>query len=298
MMPGTFKKTLCAGICALCLILFSLGALRSQEIDDSPSFRVHLRMDRFSFNDDEAIKLQVCVQNNAFRREYYKSYDMDYITFQPVVYNSAGREAEILVPHRLANISTDEAVKGRDPRIIALGRNEIMTHVIDLRKIYKLDGHDEYRVKVFFVPDPGKQYAVPGDNILRFKVSRSDVFTAWGKGPIREPRRDRTEFSISPREVVMLFLTAEKERNWENHLKYIRMDGYINSFPNYGKLYNAADDSEKLKIEDEFINFLKSDRGDYIIDFSVDRENIVQGKGIAYVDSHVQQVRSALQLQV
>jgi hypothetical protein len=288
MIMRSHRTVIAAVISALVLLMGSWNAALTQEIDDRPAYRVFLRMEKYSFDDDDAVKLHVCVQNSMFKREYFKVYDKDYVTFQPVVYASSGREAEILVPHRLKHAKNEEILKNLEPRMIHLARNETMTHTIDLRKIYKLDAKGEYRVRVFFVPDPDKDYAIPSANVLRFKIARSDVYaTNWLYGPIRERGPRQGGFSVSPREVVMLFLAAEKEKSWDNYLKYVKLDSYINSYPNFGKLYNGSDDVEKLKIEDEFVNFLKGDRGDYIIDFSVDRENIVGGKGLAYVDSHV-----------
>jgi hypothetical protein len=282
------KTVIAAGISVLFLLMGSWNPGITQEIDDRPAYKVYLHMERYSFDDNDAVKLHVCVKNSKFRHEYFKVFDKDYVTFQPVVYNSQGREAEILVPHRLKNAKNSEVLKDMAPRVISLARNETITHTIDLRKIYKLDAQGEYRVRVYFVPDPDRDFSQPSDNTLRFKITRSDVYaTNWLHGPIREKGPRQGKFSVSPREVVMLFLSAEKERNWDNYLKYIRLENYINSYPNFGKLYNGSDDAEKLKVEDDFVRFLKSDRSDYIIDFNVDRENIVEGKDIAYVDSRV-----------
>ncbi|MBP7584384.1 MAG: hypothetical protein KBA61_10145 [Spirochaetes bacterium] len=282
-----------AGISVLFLLMGPRNPGISQEIDERPAYRVHLHMERYSFDDDDPVKLHICVKNSRFRHEYFKVYDREYVTFQPVVYNSQGREAEILVPHRLKGAKKEEILKNQDPRVISLARNETMTHTVDLRNMYRLDAPGEYRVRVYFVPDPERDFSLPSENTLRFKISRRDIYAKnWLQGPIREKGPRQGSFSISPREVVTLFLTAEKERNWDNYLKYLRLESFINSYPNFGKLYNGSDDVEKLKVEDDFIKFLKSERGDYIIDFSVDRENLVEGKDIAYVDSRVKRYGS------
>ena len=44
--------------------------------------------------------------------------------------------------------------------------------------------------------------------------------------------------------------------NWYNYLKYIRIDRFINAYSDFVKIYNRADDTEKLKIERDFIIFL------------------------------------------
>lgn len=276
------------------IVLLVLGILcvghplRPQEVDERPAFRVQVFMDRYAYDGDGPIKLHIKVLNSAFRQEFFKVADVEYMTFQPVVYAPGGREAEILVPHRLKNVSKEEVLKNIIPRTIILSRNETFTHTVDLKKLYRIETPGEYRIRAYFVPNPDSDFAIPSENVVRFKIVRPVDYASHSLyGPVREKRHDPARFSLSPREVVLLFLTAEKEKKWDNYFKYVKLESYIQSFPEFGKLYNTSDDVEKLKIEEEFITFIKRSREDYITDFSVARESLVDGDRIAYVDSNV-----------
>lgn len=269
-------------------ILCAGHPLLPQEVDERPAFRVQIFMDRYAYDGDGPVKLHIKVLNNAFRQEIFKVADVEYLTFQPVVYAPGGREAEILVAHRLKKVGKHEVLKNIVPRTIMLSHNETFTYTVDLKKLYKLEALGEYRVRAYFMPDPENDLAIPSENVIRFKMVRPADFASHSLyGPIREKRHDPARFSLSPREVVLLLLTAEKEKKWDNYFKYVKLESYIQSFPEFGKLYNNSDDVEKLKIEEDFVTFIKRSREDYITGFSVAKESRIEGDRIAYVDSNV-----------
>jgi hypothetical protein len=276
-------------VLAGCAVLISAIPAAPQEIDDRSGLRMYIRMDRFIFNEDDNINLDIVVKNTLFKKDSFKIYDKVYTTFQPVVYTSDGREADIAVPHRLMNRDIKDVVASTVPRVIELAPSETITRRIDLKKLYNLKEGGEYRVKVYFFPDVLEEGIVPSENTLRFKITRSEQYYADGRSGIQEIRSgiDHGRFSVSPREVVLLFLNAEKEQDWRCYFKFMKIENYINAFPNYGKLYNNSDDVEKLKIVERFVNFLKSERADYLIDFQVKKQSIVKGKDIAYVNARV-----------
>lgn len=286
MIKNTHKKAM---IWLTALGILSAGSpLIPQEIDDRPAFRVQVFMDRYAYDGDGPVKLHIKVFNNAFRQELFKVADVEYLTFQPVVYAPGGREAEILVSHRLKKVGKDEVLKNIIPRTIILSRNETFMYTVDLKKLYKIEAMGEYRVRAYFMPHPELDFAIPSENIVRFKIVRpADYASNSLYGPIREKQHDPARFSLSPREVVLLFLTAEKEKKWDNYFKYVKLESYIQSFPEFGKLYNNSDDVEKLKIEEEFVTFIKRGREDYITSFNVAKESRIEGDRIAYVDSNV-----------
>ena len=271
------------------IVLLSAVSVISQEVDDSSGLRMYIRMDRFSFSEDDRITLDIVVKNTLFKKDSFKIYDKIYTTFQPVVYTSDGREADIAVPHRLMNRDIKEVVGNTVPRTIELAPSETITRRVDLKKMYNLKEGGEYRVKVYFFPDVLGEGIVPSENTLRFKIVPSQQYYADGRSGIQEIRSGiaHRRFSVSPREVVLLFLNAEKEQDWSSYFKFMKIENYINAFPNYGKLYNNSDDVERLKVVDRFVNFLKSERTDYIIDFQVKKQSIVKGKDIAYVNARV-----------
>ncbi|MCX7679235.1 MAG: hypothetical protein N2316_08435 [Spirochaetes bacterium] len=283
------KKRIIVWLSVLALIFVSQRLLLfSQQIDERPAFRVQIFMDRYAYDGDGPIKLHIRVFNSAFRQEFFKVADVDYVTFQPIVYGPDGKEAQILVAHRLKKTKKEEVLKNIVPRSIILARNESFTYTVDLKKLYHIEKLGEYRVRAYFLPHPEQDFAIPSENVVRFKLVRPvDYASSSLYGPIREKRVDPSRFSLSPREVVLLFLTAEKEKRWEDYFKYVKLESFIQSFPDFGKLYNVSDDVEKLKVEQDFITFIKKGREDYITGFRVGQESIIEGSRIAYVESTV-----------
>ena len=249
------------------------------EIDyaDSEKFRVLIYFDKFTFYHDDPVNLKIQIKNNSFKKEKITIYDSLYTTFQPVVYDMNAREAEIIVPYKLMNKQIDDIVKQAVSRKIILSPNESIIHTINLKEIYSLQSKRKYRVKCFFFPDAVMAKAIPGESVLIFKII--DSISTVKKSGI-----ERMRIGITPSEIIYLFLQAEKSKNWDNYIKYLKLNRYINAFPNFVKTYNSADEKEKLKVEEDFIKFLSKDRNDYILDFNVINENIVKNKKIAYVN--------------
>ncbi len=240
-------------------------------------FVLVIQMDRSSFAEDEPVALNLIIKNTSDQKEHFVSYDVSYTTYQPVVYDAQGREAAITVPYRLMNRSVEEVIRDLYPRAIELLPNETLTHTVNLRNLYDLRTGSEYRVRGFFLPDMQNPSALPSSNILSFKIVRAP-------GLVKKSGVVRQERGVSPSEVVLLALTAEKNETWDRLYKYIKAESFINAFPDYVRLYNAADDIEKLKILEDFAKFLARHRDDYIRDFSVTDEVFLPGKNIAYVD--------------
>lgn len=248
--------------------------------ENTRDFRVIIHMERYTFYSDEVVELKMQIKNNSYRKLHLYVYDDLYTTFQPVVYDMNGREADNIVPYKLMNKNIYDILKLREPRIIPLSPNETFIHSINLKEIYKLDIEKEYRVRGFFFPNANTPAALSGENVLTFRILETEK-------PIQKSGIKRIKHNISPSEIVYLFLNSEKDRNWENHLKYIKIRSYINSFSDFVKRYNNSDDTEKLKVEEDFIKFLSRERGDYILDFKIVEENLLKDRNIAYVDAIV-----------
>ena len=249
---------------------------------DNPKsvFRVFLQMDRLSFEDNETVNLNMCIKNNSKRNKSFKVYDFGYTTFQPVVYDISGREAEIIVSYRLMNRDITDVVKRCKYRVIELSPDETIIHSVNLKNIYNLKIGVEYRVRGFFSPDVKSLQAIPSENQLTFKIVKS-------RGFVKKSGIERMSRSISPSEIVLLVLTAEKNRDWDNFYKYIKLESYINAFSNYVRIYNEADGKKRLKIIDDFIKFLSRRRSDYIVNFKILEESVLKERNIAYVDAEV-----------
>lgn len=266
-------------------MIMAIAAMISPELypmesEVSSPFTLSLKMDRFMFTEDDPVILNMIIKNNSSSKESFVIYDSLYTTYQPVVYNTLGREAEITVPYRLMNKRVDEVIKDNNPRIIELMPNEKFVYMINLKKIYNLELNTEYRVKGYFMSDIKNTASIASENAISFKITRSTSL-------VRRSGVKRVTRDISPSEVVMLALTAEKNGNWNNFLKYIKIESFINAYPEYVRLYNNADEIEKLKIIEEFVTFLSRNRTDYIREFNVMEETLLPDKNISYVDAAV-----------
>ncbi len=271
------------------LNFFPVHIFAYNDIKDNSSFQVFLYMEKYTFNFNESILLHINIKNKSGIKKSFKIYDTDYTSFRPVVYDMNGREADTLVDYRLKNKTAVEAIKDSNSRIIELSHNETFCHSIDLKNIYKIEPEKEYRLKALFFQDAENQTAIISDNQLNFKTLR-DLNVTSNSGISRILKFSSPSRGLSPFEVVLLFLRAEKDRNWDNYFKYIDIDKFIKAYPDYVKIYNQAikknDIEQKEKIVIEFVNFLKEERSDYILSYEVQNE-LKSSQSISYVDAFV-----------
>ncbi len=264
-------------------------AFAQNETGTGISFEVCLYMEKYTFTDNEPMLLYINIRNKSGLKKSFKIYDADYTSFRPVVYDMNGREAETSVEYRLKNKSVSEVIKKSGSRIIELSGNEIFTYTIDLAGIYRIIPEKEYRVKAFFSPNADNESAALSSNQLKFNIVKRSGGAAES-GISRIAKFSSPARSLSPFEVVMLFLKAEKDRNWENYFKYLDIDKYIKAYPDYVKIYNQAirinDIERKEKIILEFVNFLKAQRSDYIINYEVHSE-LKGSESSSYVEAIV-----------
>src|SRR4030042_5869901 len=96
--------------------------------------QVHLRMDKKTFYSEEAVILQVCVKNISERKNYFQVYDASagesalYITFQPLVFDMSGREAETRVPYKVENRDISGLIKVLEKRRVERAQGGILHH--------------------------------------------------------------------------------------------------------------------------------------------------------------------------
>jgi len=256
--------------------------------DGEPAFRVHIRMDRFTFFSDEPVVLHLHVTNNAAGRVSFRAFDELYSTYRPVVYDMNGREAETTVPYRLMNKRLGDILSAHTPRTVELDAGESFVYTIDLRRLYSLPENRSFRVKGFFFPDAANPAAVPGENTIQFRVVREHS-AAKKSGVDRLPR------GIAPAEIVTLMLQAEKAGRWQTMMKYIKVDSFIAAFPEFSNNYSRADEREKLILEEDFIRFLSKRRSDYILDFTILNESIREQTS-AFVDVRIERFGPRLPL--
>ncbi len=245
--------------------------------------RVHLRMDKKIYYSDEEITLHVYIKNNSGKKNYFEVYDSlenessNYTTFQPLVFDMAGREAEITVPYKIERRDIKDLVRGLEKRMVELAPGESFVHAINVKDLFNLNLNTNYRIQSIFYPSFEENTVLKSDNELTFKIIEPKRYN-------KPSEVDAIERTISPKEVILLTLKAEKDRDWDTWIKYINVEKYINAFPEFVQKYIRADFEEKTQVEKEFIRFVTRDRDDYLVNYSVIRESVEKDRKIAYVD--------------
>lgn len=278
----SFRKLMIINLLFSAFFLYIPAGLTETNIALS-NYSIVLDLKKLSFNDNEPVILNISVINKTDKTQLVNMYDSIYTTFQPIVFDNGGKEAELLVDYRLRNEKMNDIISKLKPRVIELANNEIFTYAVDLKKIYNLNNAQEYRVKAFFYPEAGNSLRILSDNELRFDIFNTTVKTVYDE-KIKEIR------DVSPSEVIVLMLNAEKECNWENYFKYIKLDSIIRAYPDYVRIYNNADDIKKQTILNDFKNYLKQKRSDYILEYKITNELVFSNN--VFVDALVKRFGS------
>jgi len=241
---------------------------------------VYLSLDKEKFHSNEDVLLKIHVKNTSAKRLDFIIYDVSskssqsFTTFQPVVFNIRGKVAENIVPHVIDGMKnlSKKIIK----RKISLGPMEEIVRKVYLNKIYDLKSNVDYQVKGYFFPDYNEKKAISSSNKVKFFIVKPALqYYSHQKKKIR---------TLSPDEIVLLTLHAEKTKNYERMIKYLDLSEYINSFSQYVRKYNLANRYEKKIIENKFIRYLSRDRFDYIVDFKIKRVKITGKRAIVIAE--------------
>jgi hypothetical protein len=270
---------------ALLLFLTSSSSIRPvfSGVYEPDKLRVHLRMDKKIFFSDEEVTLQICVKNISEKKNYFEVYDSldnessNYTTFQPLVFDMKGREAEITVPYKIEKRDISEMVRGLEKRMVELAPGESFIHTVNLKDLFSMNLNTRYRIQGLFYPAFEENTVVKSDNELMFKIVEAKRYN-------KPSEVDAIERSVSPKEVILLTLKAEKDRDWDTWIKYINIEKYINAYPEFVQKYIRANYEEKSLIEKDFIKYTTRDRDDYLVNYRIVRESVETDRKIAYVD--------------
>ena len=261
---------------------------------DIQSFSVYLKMEKLKFYNSQDIILHVVIKNitdevasfyvfdppgreDMFNRE--RGDTADYNTFKPVVYDMTGRNAELIVPYMASGSDLKETLSWMTRREIKLGPGESFTRSLNLGRIYRLQSDTDYRVKLHFFPfigDPDEDKLSISYNELKVRISRDREYQPYKSADIKGVR-------LVPSEVVILLMDAEKDGYWERAIKFIDIEKFIHSYPDFSSKYDLADDRDKKIIEKDFIRYFISKRSDYLIDFTVVGEEVEPSGLVSYV---------------
>lgn len=270
------KRTVIVALLLIaCIPAFSM-------VYEPDKLRVHIRLDKKTYYADEEINLHICVKNISEKKNYFEVYDTSesdsalYTTFQPLVIKMDGNEVRPSVPG-FDERNLPDLARGLDKRIIELGPGEMFTHTVNVKDLFDLEHNKVYRLQSLFYPDFEESRLIKADNELTFKIIEQKHYN-------KPSEVDATERSISPKEVMLLTLKAEKDRDWINWKKYVDVEKYINAFPEFVQKYYRANYEEKKEIEKDFIAFATRERDDYLVDYRVIGEQIDKDRPVAYVD--------------
>jgi hypothetical protein len=262
------------------ILCVSTVSLFSQE--PQAPFRVHTVSDRLTFMENEPVEVSALIKNTSSRTASFFVYDVNYTTFQPVVYGMDGREAETIVQYRLMNRTVQDTVNYIEPRRSSIGSDEKIVKKLDLTDYYRLEPGKEYKVKIFFLPDAKIPQVISSDNTLLIKIAHSEMMA---DPTVKLP--DRHQGNITPSETVLLTLTGEKTKRWASMLKYLYLEKFVSAYPDYAMAYNAGSDPIRKKVLRDFVSFLSTPRADYIVDFDITSESILEDRKTAYVEARV-----------
>ncbi len=253
---------------------------------ETNAFSVYLYLEKQKFHNSEDIMLSIQVKNVTNDEIAFYIYDSpqrtdlfdkargddaDYTTFKPVVFDMKGKNAELIVPYIITGKDKLETVSWMKKREVKLGAGETFMHTQNLKRIYNFEAGKNYRLKLHFFPFIGdvedEKKVIISSNELSFKVINDKVYMPYhAKTP--------GGVTLTPSEVILLLLSAERDNQWERSLKYIDIDKFIHSYPDYSRKYDLADDYEKKLIENEFIRFLVNRKNDYLVDYRIINEEI------------------------
>lgn len=257
---------------------------------DIYSFSVYLKMEKLKFYVSEEVMLHIVIKNITDEpatfyvfdlpdnTDYYKD-DLfgktrgdqaDFNTFRPVVYDMNGRNAELIVPYNISGSELKKSLSWMVRRAVTLGPGESFTHTQNLSKIYKLQPDTDYRMKLHFFPflnDQDEDKLLLSSNEIKFTIARDREYQPY-------KTVDAGGVRLVPSEVIILLLNAEKDGYWDRAVKYIDVEKFIHSYPDFSRKYDLADDSDKKIIEKDFIRYFISKRSDYLVDFRIVNEEI------------------------
>ncbi len=263
----------------LILISFSVKIGLLAQTGESP-FKVYIQTERLIFAAGNPIKFTLSIKNiSNFPREI-KVYSADYTTFQFIVFNKQGREADIIVPFRQRNQNVTDIANNSRAHSIIISPGETISREVDLSKYYNIKDTFTYKVRGFFMPDARVAHALKSENTIYFRVKADRAI-------IKEDPLISSNEGISPSEIIMLFLNAEKKQDNKNYIKYIKLKKYINSFSDFAVAYNNSDNVYRKKILRDFTKYLITPRNDYIVDFKVKKQIIYTNENKAEVNALV-----------
>ncbi len=276
-------------ICAVILLS------NNSDCRETYSFSVNLHLEKQKFHNSEDIMLNIQIKNVTDDEISFFIYDSpkrsdifdkargdnaDYTTFKPVVFDMKGKNAELIVPYIINGKESKETISWMNKREVKLAAGETFMHSQNLKRIYNFEPDKNYRLRLHFFPFIGdaaeENKVIISSNELSFKVINDKTYMPF-------QAKEAGGVKLTPAEVILLLLSAEKENQWERSIKYIDTDKFIHSYPDFSRKYDLADDYDKKMIEKDFLRFLVNRKNDYLLDYRIINEEIDNTGLVSYV---------------
>jgi hypothetical protein len=119
--------------------LSAIPALPQVEGSVESPFRVYVNTDRLTFTEGEPVEITAEIKNYSMKTASFNTYDVNYTTFQPVVYSMDGKEAETTVKYRMMDRTVQDVVAYIEPRRSLVGHDEKVVKRLNIRDYYNLE---------------------------------------------------------------------------------------------------------------------------------------------------------------
>ena len=231
---------------------------------------VSLEADRIRYTPGADIRIHAIVNNRGYQVIRIYPHALPNKTFQLFVTDRQGRE----IPQKFNAESYEQRERGapvidqqgRQVKEIILAPNESFSKVLHLNDFYDLPADNEYRVYLYFYPNPQYDMFVRSENTIHLRIAPP---AASVPPELQHDIDKQRKLALSPSETVYLFLSAEIQRNWPNYLKYLDLPKFITCYRNYAARYAQAHQRAKPAVLRAFSNFLISEPVDPLRRFRI-----------------------------
>ncbi len=220
--------------------------------------QVSIEADQISYVKDAHIPVRIRIGNSG--KEILRIYPSEetILSYKFFITNSNGTEIKAISTNSKKEDKVEKTELTEIEHIakeVIIAPGEVFEKTLYIDEYYKLIPGEKYKVWLYFHPAPlDPNYA----NILLRSSNHLNLYIE--KEENKKPALKyltQTSVNIEPKEIVFLFLTAEKNRNYQNYLKYLELEKLIKAYPVFAlKFENTSSNDEKKDLLQEFSHFL------------------------------------------
>ena len=242
---------------------------------------VRLVSEKIVFAYGEDIPIKINIQNQGYQDiRVYPSQGANK-SFQFILTDNKGQE----LPQNFQASSWNKRerdfsfqnTKGKNIKEILLAPQESFIKTLYLNDFYNLEAGKSYRLWLYFYPSL-ENFFVRSENLLHIKIRKKNAKT-------KKLFVNEKKLSLSPKETVFLFLSAEKERNCSHILKYLDISKYIVAYNNFAYRYSQSSLNERMNVAKDFEDFLCYRNPNKLLSFQMgeaESERDKEGRTVPY----------------